>query len=131
MTAQTAPATDSRRMLRRVALWALVAAWAGVIFWWSSKPGSQIPGRFAEAGHLGEYFVFGALLYLALRFDLEPWRAAAIAVIVASGYGVSDEFHQHFVVMRTPDVVDWGADTLGASLGMLAARALSRGKPAQ
>ena len=112
--------------LRRVALWMLVVAWAGVIFWFSTKPGTQIPGRFSEIGHLGEYFVFGVLLYSALRTDLTPARAAAIAIIVASCYGMSDEFHQHFVFMRTPDVVDWGTDTIGATVGMLVARGLGR-----
>ena len=69
------------------------------------------------AGHLGEYFVLGALLYVALRVDLEPRRALILAVALASGYGMTDEFHQRFVPMRTPDVADWAIDTLGASLG--------------
>ena len=34
-------------------------------------------------------------------------------------YGVTDEFHQHFVPMRTPDVADWGMDTIGATTGAL------------
>jgi VanZ family protein len=103
-----------------------VAAWAGVLFWFSAKPGSQIPGGYSEIGHLGEYFVFGALLYAALRCDLDRARAASIAVIAASVYGMTDEFHQHFVAMRTPDIVDWGVDTVGATLGVLAALSLAR-----
>jgi len=72
-------------------------------------------------GHLGEYFVFGALLSLALA-PSRPWgRAVAIAIILASLYGVTDEVHQHFVAQRTPDVVDWGFDTIGAVAGALCA----------
>jgi VanZ family protein len=100
-----------------VACWGAVALWAGVIFRFSALPGSQIPGRFSEIGHFGEYAIFGGLLYLALRIDLDRGAATAVALIVASAYGVSDEFHQHFVVMRTPDVADWGMDTLGATTG--------------
>jgi VanZ family protein len=120
----TASPNGAARSVRRVVLWALVAAWAGVLFWFSARPGSQIPGGYSEIGHLGEYFVFGTLLYAALRCDLDRSRAASIAVIAASAYGVTDEFHQHFVVMRTPDIADWGIDTVGATLGMLTALAL-------
>jgi VanZ family protein len=103
---------------RRIAFWAPVVAWAGVIFLGSSVPGSKLPGTIPpELGHLGEYFVLGALLYIALRIDFSPSQALGIAVLVASAYGVSDEFHQRFVVMRTPDVNDWVLDTLGALAG--------------
>jgi VanZ family protein len=95
--------------------------WAGVIFWFSTKPGTQIPGRFSEIGHFGEYFIFGLLLYAALRASGLGARAASIALIAASLYGITDEFHQHFVYMRTPDVTDWGVDTIGAACGILAA----------
>ena len=104
----------------------LVVAWAGVIFWFSTKPGSQIPSGFSEQGHLGEYLIFGVLLYTALRTDLARSRAVSIAIFAASMYGITDEFHQHFVVMRTPDVVDWGVDTIGATLGTLLALAVTR-----
>jgi VanZ family protein len=97
--------------------WVATLAWAGVIFRFSAIPGSNIPGGFAEIGHLGEYAVFGALLYAALRIDLDRREALSAAIVIASVYGVSDEFHQHFVVMRTPDVVDWATDTIGALAG--------------
>jgi VanZ family protein len=104
-------------------LWVLCVVWAGVIFWFSAKTGSQIPGRFAELGHFGEYFIFGGLLYAALRASGQRAHAASIALIVASLYGVTDEIHQHFVPTRTPDVVDWGVDTLGAACGIIVTRA--------
>jgi VanZ family protein len=110
----------------RYPLWALCAGWAGVIFWFSTKPGTQIPGQFSEVGHFGEYFIFGLLLYAALRATGVGARAASIALITASLYGISDEFHQHFVYMRTPDVTDWGVDTIGATCGILAAYAAAR-----
>ena len=116
---------------RRFAFWSPVVAWAGVIFLGSSVPGSKIPGHIpSEVGHLGEYCVLGVLLYIALRLDLSPGRALVAAVAIASAYGVSDEFHQRFVVMRTPDVYDWALDTVGALAGaavaLMAARRLAR-----
>jgi VanZ family protein len=103
---------------RRITLWAIVIAWATAIFLVSSVPGSDLPGFLPpEIGHLGEYFIFGGLLYLALRVDLKPNRALVLAVVLASAYGVTDEFHQRFVVMRTPDVYDWVLDTIAALAG--------------
>jgi len=112
---------------RRIALWVSTIAWAGVIFLGSSVPGSQIPGHIpSEVGHLGEYFILGCLLYLALRIDLSARQALVLAVAIASVYGVTDEFHQRFVVMRTPDVYDWALDTLGALVGAALVLALGR-----
>jgi VanZ family protein len=119
---------------RRIVLWISAAAWAGVIFFVSAVPGSKLPGRIPpQLGHLGEYFVLGALLYLALRVDLSPRRALVLAVAIASAYGITDEFHQRFVVMRTPDVWDWVTDTLGALAGagaahLAAQRRVDRGR---
>jgi len=112
---------------RRIALWIPAIAWAGVIFLVSSVPGSQIPGRIpSEVGHLGEYFILGCLLYLALRIDLPAKKALVLAVVIASAYGVTDEFHQRFVVMRTPDIYDWVLDTIGALVGAALALAVGR-----
>jgi VanZ family protein len=112
---------------RRIAFWVPVVAWAGVIFLVSAVPGSKLSGTIPpELGHLGEYFVLGALLYIALRIDFSPRQALGIAVLVASAYGVSDEFHQRFVVMRTPDVNDWILDTVGALAGAGAVLVLAR-----
>jgi VanZ family protein len=103
---------------RRFAFWAPAIAWAGLIFSVSSVPGSNLPsGMPSELGHFAEYFVLGALFYLALRIDLPARKALVLAVTLASVYGVTDEFHQRFVVMRTPDVYDWAIDTLGALAG--------------
>ena len=43
--------------------------------------------------------------------------SSLLAVVLASGYGATDEFHQRFVHGRSPDVHDWIADTLGALAG--------------
>jgi len=129
-TATALPAATGRRVpagVRRVLSWAAVLLWAGVIFRFSALPGYAIPARFSEVGHFGEYAMLGALLYVALRTDLDRGSALAVAIITASIYGGTDEFHQHFVVMRTPDVADWGMDTLGATFGGLAAMVIEAG----
>ncbi len=85
----------------------------------SALPGSNVPGRFGTLAHFVEYAIFAALLYLALRVDMSRTRAAVLALLIASAYAVTDEFHQSFVPMRTPDPADWAVDTLGALAGVL------------
>jgi len=88
-----------------------------VQFAFSAMPGSAVPGRFAWLGHFLTYAVLGALVWVALYPRKHAHTALAVAVLVSSAYGVSDEIHQAFVPGRTPDVVDWGVDTLGALVG--------------
>lgn len=102
--------------------WVASAMWMGVIFALSSLPGSSVPaGEYGSIGHFGGYLVLGALYFVALGGRGGGWRAVAFAVLLASAYGVTDEFHQSFVPGRMPDPADWATDTLGALTGALAA----------
>lgn len=98
--------------------WILVAVWAGVIFGMSSIPGSNVPGRFGPLAHFIEYTVLGGLVFYALLPEVRPSHAAWAALVLSSAYAISDEFHQSFVPMRTPDPVDWLVDTAGATLAV-------------
>ncbi|MDO8915196.1 MAG: VanZ family protein [Coriobacteriia bacterium] len=104
----------------RALRWVPVLAWTGVIFAMSSIPGSNLPGGYSFQGHLAEYTVLGALVMLALRHRPRRVALALIALAACSLYGVSDELHQAFVPGRTPDVLDWATDTVGAALGVSA-----------
>lgn len=95
--------------------WSLVAAWAAVIFAGSSVPGSSIPGGYSVYGHLGEYLVLGALVALAVGGRTRT--AVLVALVLCAIYAASDEIHQAFVPMRTPDPLDWITDVAGAAVG--------------
>ena len=102
--------------------WALVAAWACLIFFMSSNTGTGLnmgPGvdALSSIAHFCEYTMFGALLANALRCHMPLRRACLIAIACASLYGVSDEVHQLFVPERMCDPVDWMVDTAGSALG--------------
>ncbi len=79
-----------------------------------------------KTGHLSEYAVLAWLLWRALRkpqrADARPWnwREAGLAVLLATLYAATDEWHQSFVPSRDASVVDVMFDACGASLGMLA-----------
>jgi VanZ family protein len=75
----------------------------------------------SSCAHFAEYMVFGVLLYAAVSRRLPPSRRGvvlAVAIAIASLYGVSDEIHQLFVPGRACDPVDWLVDTAGATLGV-------------
>jgi hypothetical protein len=117
--------------LTRRRAWIASVLWMAAIFGFSSIPGSSVPGGLGAYAHFGVYALLGALLFLAFSHETAvPGRAVALAVLVASVYGVTDELHQAFVPGRVPDVADWGMDTLGALTGALVAlvalRALAR-----
>jgi VanZ family protein len=70
--------------------------------------------------HLIEYGGLAALVCRALLGEGLGWLAAAAgAIVAASLYGASDEWHQSFVPMRDADVRDWVADTLGGMAGAI------------
>lgn len=110
--------TADRHRLSRPLSWIFVGLWAAAIFTVSSIPGTDLPGGYSWQGHLIEYAVLGSLLFLALRHDHPPLRAALLAVAIASAYGVTDEIHQSFVPNRMPDPLDWLTDTAGASVAI-------------
>ncbi len=104
--------------LSRRSAWAMSVIWMGVIFGFSSLPGSAVPSGAGTYGHLIVYAVLGALLFRAFMHETaDSSRAFAYAVLLASFYGVTDEIHQAFVPGRVPDIADWGLDTIGALAG--------------
>ena len=115
-------------MLTLLRYWGPVCAYAGVIFYLSSlsHPEEHLPivSHFSDKVlHAVEYAVFGALCFRAFQGTLNAsWRGWSIplAIVVASFYGVTDEFHQSFVPFRYSHVLDWVADTIGAILGVFA-----------
>ena len=118
MLSRTAVAEEfGGRVGRIVIRWLPVVVWMAAIFEFSSVPGSRLPGRFGTLAHFLTYAILGGLLALALKRGRPSGRAIALAVMVASLYAVTDEFHQAFVPLRTPDVADWGVDTLGSLVG--------------
>ncbi len=108
--------------------------WAAMIFALSSAPHSKDrEGPLAEiphadkAVHLMLYAVLGFLVYQA---GSERWRNGGAgwvigAVVIASLYGIGDEWHQARVPGRTPSAMDWLFDTLGALVGVLMAARVS------
>ncbi|MEM7393782.1 MAG: VanZ family protein [Verrucomicrobiota bacterium] len=115
-------------MLTRFNFWIPPVAWALVIFALSAmpprdKPGFYFPG-FDKIAHLGVYGILGFLVFMAFIRETRktPGAAFVLSILIASLYGLSDEWHQSFVPGREVEAMDWVADTFGGAFGALAAR---------
>lgn len=108
-------------MTRRVRVWGPAWVTMVLIFVLSSISGlGPIPGGVDDGvAHALQYAVLAALLLRGLagaRWRGVKVRAAALAVLLATLYGVTDEAHQWFVPGRTAEVTDLVADALGAAV---------------
>ncbi len=96
---------------RRAVVWPL--AIAGLIFLASSR--SRVAGvDISMSDKVVHFCVYGLLATLICRLG-RGWRGAAVALVAASLYGASDEWHQSTVPGRAAELADWVADTLGAA----------------
>jgi VanZ family protein len=107
-----------------------------VIFLYSSIPDlTSTPFEVSDhTGHFVGYGLLGALVLRALsvgRWGGVTARSAALAWLLSTAYGVSDEWHQSFVPGRSPAFDDVVADALGAAAaiaGIVAAAAIRRAR---
>ncbi len=107
-------------MTGRLRVWGPAWVMMALIFVMSSIP--ELPAGAAGiddgVAHALEYGVLAALLlrgFAGTRRAGVSGRAAVFAVLVATGYGISDEVHQRFVPGRIADLADLAADAAGAS----------------
>jgi VanZ family protein len=110
--------------------------WAGVIVTATSIPSSQLqlPAQAASLDklvHFGLYSVFAWLLARHGFGVAGRWWATALAVIVASAFGVVDEWHQQYIPGRSTEYADWVADTAGAAVGALSYALFNRRRSTQ
>ncbi|WP_372677675.1 VanZ family protein [Desulfosarcina sp.] len=106
--------------------WLPVIALCAAIFVQSSFPPPDLGLPFPlkdKVMHMVAYGLLAVLFFRACRLTwpdrLSPMQLMAISVLFASLYGLSDEFHQSFVVARQADALDGVADVAGSILGAL------------
>ena len=100
-------------------LWGPVAAYMAAIFVLSSMSSvPDLPGGLSDkTAHTLVYSGLGALVVRALargRWSAVRPVVLAAAVLAATLYGVTDEFHQRYVPGRESDLRDVAADAIGA-----------------
>lgn len=94
--------------------------WAALIFWNSSRSNIHLPNyffqNFDKVIHGGIYFILGYLVTRALsrgHFENLTVIKVGLSILLATLYGLSDEFHQLFVPGRSMDYFDFLADVVG------------------
>ena len=107
-------------------------SWMGVIFFFSTLPGSENPFEPTllyymerKGAHVIEYAVL-MLLSVRFAFALFPRstldKVLFLAAVFSLTYGISDELHQFFVPYRGAKLTDVAIDGLGVLLaGMVIA----------
>lgn len=108
-------------MNRRVVFWLPAVVWALGIFVLSAMSHPPAPGpEFRMKDKLGHWVLYCGLGWLVARalhrgHNRSLPQTFWLAILLASAYGVTDEWHQYFVPHRRCDWADWATDTLGAS----------------
>jgi VanZ family protein len=101
--------------------WGPALIWMAVTFYISHQSVVSIPmGAPDYVAHGVSYAGLGAMLmrgFAGGRLSAMSWRWVLAATLIASLYGVSDEFHQSFIPGRLPSLSDIVADTIGALIG--------------
>ena len=135
--------------------WVWVAAWMGVIFFFSTDlfsgpQTSRVIGPFLKwfvpdvsdetirdiqlvirkAAHVLEYAILSILSCRALAKHTTPlpWVVLGQAVLIASTYAVLDEWHQSWTAERFGSPLDVVIDSVGATVGAAFFAWLSRRK---
>lgn len=115
----------NRHLLSRIRLGsALLATYWLVLFTATHAPTSRLPlslDLWDKAQHFGAYLVLAILLsFVIQRMRWSPTVRYATVLVVVVSYGAFDEWLQHFIPGRHPDILDFAADVLGATFGTVA-----------
>ena len=125
--------SSTKKVLNRASLWMPPLIYMLAIFHFSSEsqPLQALTTTvWDKLLHTVEYAGLACLLFRAFCGEgVRPAVAALLTVVMVSGYGATDEWHQFYVPLRSSDVHDWMADTLGAILGSAGCLALALRPP--
>lgn len=120
-TATTQVAAKRSVLLTR---WLVLIAYAALIFYMSSqrRPLGDFHMPFASFDKLIHAAVY-ALLAGLFAWAMQAWpvvkfKTLALALLLSTAYGLSDEWHQSFVPGRDADLMDVLADFTGALLAL-------------
>ena len=98
--------------------WVITFIGAGLIFYISSlvfipPTTGYALGVESILYHICAFFGLGLFLQISLNKGEKNWLVLIAGIFIAIAYGVSDEFHQVFVLGRNCSVLDVGWDSIG------------------
>jgi VanZ family protein len=98
--------------------------YCGLIYWLSAQ--SELPGTdlFENDDKLKHFIAYAIMAVCAWRVLRHFMQRKILLLIFSFGfcslYGLSDEWHQSFVMGRTPSSMDWLADSFGGFFASIA-----------
>ncbi|HJU68679.1 MAG TPA: VanZ family protein [Gemmatimonadaceae bacterium] len=107
--------------------WLPPALWAALILVLTSIPSPpEAPGGIPHLDKVVHFVLYAGLGWLSSR-ALRTRRPMTLSVLFFSllAFAAFDEWHQRFFA-RNPGMLDWIADAIGVSAGMLAASRVRR-----
>jgi len=114
-----------KKIFKILKYWLPATLWASVIFTFSSFPtgqASEIHWQdfiLKKSAHIFIYAVLTILVFRGLRgYGVNFLDSLKYSILMATIYGISDEFHQSFTPGRDPKVRDILFDILGSFLGV-------------
>jgi len=117
--------------MRHVKAWTPAALVAAGIFYLSSRStlGIELTGWASEvasnAVHFTEFALLAAAIFYGLKTEgMDREDARKLAVLLAIGFGVTDEIHQRFTPGRSSSPLDLIPDLAGAWVGVRIASAV-------
>jgi VanZ family protein len=106
------------RKMSKLVFLLFVLLWMALIFIFSSQPYESQEIR--KSAFVTEYTVLGILIFQTLRMIFpRVWGNSLISISLCYLYAVTDEYHQAFIVNRSPLFTDVLLDTGEATAGIL------------
>lgn len=114
-----------------LARWLPSLAVMGAIFFFSSRTGDELGSLMPffhrlfpamesfDWGHFVAYFFLGLAFVWGVGGERPSWLRRLGAVLLSVVYGLTDEFHQLFVIGRTADWHDLRNDAIGAAIAVI------------
>ena len=97
--------------------WIITIIGAGLIFYISSLSFEGIGGSglgiYSILYHICAFFLFSLFLQISLLKGKKNWFVLITGILIAIAYGVSDEFHQLFVIGKQCSALDVAWDSIG------------------
>ncbi|PIT94976.1 teicoplanin resistance protein VanZ [Candidatus Falkowbacteria bacterium CG10_big_fil_rev_8_21_14_0_10_38_22] len=112
-------------MLQKISRILIVIAWLFFIFILSNIPDEDFgPPLFSWQGLVAHLIIYAVLAYLLLRAILSwaktksvNWQTVFGIIAFCLFYGITDEYHQSYVIGRSASLIDLGFDGLGGAVG--------------
>ena len=124
--------TDPIKLMQKYYDLVLLTLYCSLIYWLSNQQTLPSPDLFDNEDkfqHLLAYFVMGLFAWRAFgHYISRRERLSVVCFSFCLVYGLSDEWHQSFVVGRDASALDWLADSIGGLLATISALAYTHRK---